>query len=115
LATICCNQPTSLTFFSQKNPIDDSKRKGKYTFPNGGTYEGEWLTGALHGTGVYTYFNIIYEGKWEKGKRHGDGKLTYSSGAVYDGNWKEDKQCSYFRPFLLLYFAYLELYWLTYH
>jgi len=34
----------------------------------------------------------IYDGEWKEDKRSGRGKQTWSGGEVYDGEWKEDKQ-----------------------
>lgn len=32
-----------------------------------------------------------YIGEWVKNKKNGNGVLQYSSGAVYDGEWVDDK------------------------
>jgi hypothetical protein len=39
------------------------------------------------------YTDGIYEGDIdENGKKHGKGEMRYSNGAIYDGEWKNDKQ-----------------------
>eukprot|EP00659_Diplonema_papillatum_P015743 gene15743-24042_t len=74
-------------------------------------YEGQWLQGAYHGAGAYTYANgSKYEGIWSEGLKnnmgkilfadkgeyqggmhddvpHGHGVLTYPNSSVYAGNW----------------------------
>lgn len=32
----------------------------------------------------------MYQGRFEENKREGDGTMNYSSGARYDGKWKND-------------------------
>ena len=58
---------------------------GKYTYPHGEKYEGEWKTGKYHGQGTYTYPNGgKYVGGWKDNKQHGQGTLT-----IGKGNFKE--------------------------
>ena len=33
----------------------------------------------------------MYEGEWKSDKAHGKGKYTHMDGAVYEGDWLEDK------------------------
>ena len=43
--------------------------KGKFTYPNGVTYEGEFNKGEFHGEGTLIYPNGgRYVAKWERGK-----------------------------------------------
>ena len=46
--------------------------RGKYIFPNGNTYEGQYEAGVRHGKGKFTYANGgVYSGGFENGKKHG--------------------------------------------
>ena len=57
---------------------------GHHTFKyaNGDMYEGEWLDGRRHGTGVYTWASgDEYYGDWANGNRHGKG--------VFEGEWRD--------------------------
>jgi hypothetical protein len=61
---------------------------------NGDVYEGEWLKGRRHGTGVYRWrFGGSYEGDWDASYQHGRGIRTYRNGDVYDGEWSLDQRC----------------------
>uniref|UniRef100_A0A6C0KF06 Uncharacterized protein n=1 Tax=viral metagenome TaxID=1070528 RepID=A0A6C0KF06_9ZZZZ len=52
-----------------------------------GKYQGEY-----HGQGKYTYpGGGVYEGEWRGGKRHGQGKKTYPDGDVYEGEWRDGR------------------------
>jgi len=43
--------------------------RGKYTYPHGGKYEGEWKNGEFHGQGTYTYPDGSKEvGEWKSGQ-----------------------------------------------
>ena len=89
--------------------------KGKYVWPDGEFYEGDWANGVRHGHGKYSYANgnvyigdftensitgtgrmeyhdgRVYDGDWVHGLKHGKGKLTCPDGTVYDGDWEEDE------------------------
>jgi hypothetical protein len=83
---------------------------GEFTFYDGRTYTGEWLSNRQHGAGVAKYapytrpanaiHNVlggkaaagkgaVYEGEWRDGKYHGRGVLTSVNGTKYDGDWIE--------------------------
>ena len=43
--------------------------RGKYTYPHGEKYEGEWKNGEYHGQGTETFSDgRKYVGKWKDGK-----------------------------------------------
>merc|ERR1740124_1882960 len=59
---------------------------GKYSWADGGVYEGDWKDGKMHGKGKYSYANGgVYEGDWKDGKMHGKGKYSFANGDVYEG------------------------------
>ena len=67
--------------------------QGKYTLPDGTSYEGNWKNNKQHGQGTLTCSNgSVYEGEWVDGKRHGQGTLTWPDGTSYEGEWVDDKQ-----------------------
>ena len=43
--------------------------KGKFKWPSGAVYEGDWVNGKWHGRGKYTYANgKVEEGRYENDK-----------------------------------------------
>ena len=74
-------------YFSQEN-----KGLGKFTYPNGATYEGEIGTNLKReGEGKFVWPNRqVYIGSWVKNKMQGYGKINYARGAQYEGNFKND-------------------------
>ncbi|MDP2439059.1 MAG: hypothetical protein Q8P67_25210 [archaeon] len=53
--------------------------KGKVTFRDGSSYEGDWENDLFHGTGTYSTLRITYTGGYRRGLRHGRGVITFSS------------------------------------
>jgi len=46
--------------------------RGKYTYPHGGKYEGDWRNGKYNGQGTLTFPNgDKYVGEWKNGEYHG--------------------------------------------
>ena len=47
--------------------------KGKYTYTDGGVYEGDFKDDKMEGKSKYTYTDggVLYEGDWENGKQEG--------------------------------------------
>ena len=46
--------------------------KGRYFFPNGNLYDGEFVEGRFDGFGMYKWPDgENYTGEWKKDKRHG--------------------------------------------
>ncbi len=52
-----------------------------------GTYEGKCKKGLAHGYGTATGTDT-YTGQFKKGLPHGKGKYEWSTGEVYEGDWK---------------------------
>ena len=66
--------------------------KGRYVYPLGDVYEGDFKFGQRHGKGNYTYAKGgVYEGEWEWGFGHGRGRLTDDDGKVYEGVFENGK------------------------
>ena len=70
---------------------------GVYRYANGEKYEGEWHLNLKHGIGRMSYFKKgeqdgEYNGFWEHGRRHGEGVFTYKNGDVYSGWWKHGEK-----------------------
>ena len=63
--------------------------RGKFTYPHGEKYEGEWEKGKYHGQGNMTYPDgSMYVGEFKDGEYHGQGTYTWSDGGKYEGKWK---------------------------
>ena len=96
--------------------------KGKFTYKDGSTYEGEWeddkrddkhghyiwkeehgyseykgefKDDKRHGHGTYTWLDqpgYTYKGDWKDGMRHGKGHQKYPNGSHYDGEYVKDQR-----------------------
>ena len=70
---------------------------GRYTWPNGDVYDGEWADGVQSGAGVKTYCNgDQYTGEWSDGLRHGKGRFItksriFKSVVQVDSVWANDR------------------------
>lgn len=52
--------------------------RGKFTYPDGSTYCGDWKHNMKHGFGKYLYENgDVYEGTWKNDVKHGVGTYKY--------------------------------------
>ena len=61
--------------------------KGKYTYPGGDVFDGEWENGEIGKKGLFLgKDNFRYEGNWEGGLMHGLGKITWPNGDTYEGS-----------------------------
>ena len=59
---------------------------GKYTWPDGSTYNGDYLDDHKHGKGTMTFANgDIYTGSFVWGVIAGEGIYKYKSGDIYRG------------------------------
>lgn len=67
--------------------------RAKATYPNGETYEGDYVDGIREGQGKYTYKNkYTYEGQWVQNQKDGRGIFTYRKKGKYDGNFRAGKR-----------------------
>ena len=64
---------------------------GKYKWPDGGEYIGEYSNNIKEGKGNFKWANgKIFDGPFKNGRPHGFGKLTINDG-VFDVEFKEGK------------------------
>ena len=78
-------------------PADQSVRwhecHGRYAWPNGDVYLGEWRDDKRHGRGSDTFASgHRYSGEFQDGQRHGQGTYTFPNGESYVGEWREGKR-----------------------
>lgn len=67
--------------------------KGKMTWTNGNTYEGTFVNGIRTGTGTYRWANgNTYKGEFFNNQCHGHGKLIDANGRVTEGTWINDQR-----------------------
>jgi hypothetical protein len=61
---------------------------------DGASYHGDWLNGAMHGAGIFTYSNgDKYIGEFRNDDRHGPGALKrFGDGAMLEGVWRNDER-----------------------
>ena len=65
------------------------RKKGKYTFPSGDYYNGQWSRNKQHGRGVYVSLDSYYKGEWKDGNRHGVGTVKFKNDkTVFTGKYK---------------------------
>lgn len=71
----------------------DFHGQGTYHWPDGKKYEGEFRANKRNGHGTYSWPNgSQYSGQWQDGSRHGRGTFTWTSGARYDGQWHQGQK-----------------------
>ncbi len=63
--------------------------RGKFQYPSGAMYQGEFVDGEIHGVGKLTYSDgREYIGEWVNRYQEGKGKMTLPDGRVFKGYWK---------------------------
>lgn len=66
--------------------------KGKKTYNDGRTYEGDFVNGKEDGQGTLTYVEgSYYVGKFKNGEQTGKGKMVFYDGDTYEGDFVKDK------------------------
>ena len=64
--------------------------KGRFTEPNGKSYEGDYLGSVFHGNGILVNEDgVRYEGAFIDGIFHGHGKQTFPDGVQYVGSFEK--------------------------
>ncbi len=67
--------------------------KGKAVYPNGDTYEGDFVNNIPDGFGTFTEINgNVYAGQMSKSEFQGKGKFFWKSGSVYEGDFVKNKR-----------------------
>ena len=79
--------PYSIVYEGDVNRERKPHGRGKMTFPDGSSYEGDFVNVMPHGKGKMTYADgSSYEGDFDdNGMPKGIGKLTRSDGTIYEG------------------------------
>ena len=63
--------------------------RGRFVWPDGGSYIGEWKASANHGKGVRIFATgATYRGEWKAGKMHGNGVYTSRDGEESAQHWE---------------------------
>jgi hypothetical protein len=66
--------------------------KGKFKFPDGSSYVGEFANGKSEGIGSWrNAVGDVYDGQWKDGKFDGAGVYRYKTGDIFDGQYKDGK------------------------
>lgn len=64
--------------------------RGKFQYPSGAIYQGEFVDGEIHGVGKLVYSDgREYIGEWVHRYQEGKGKMTMNDGRVFKGYWKK--------------------------
>lgn len=75
---------------------DCTNGPGRYVWPDGSSYTGDFLKGKFHGQGTYAWSDgKKYTGGFENDKRNGIGTYTWPNGANYRGEWENGKKAGY--------------------
>jgi hypothetical protein len=66
--------------------------RGKFSWPNGSYYSGEFDKNLFHGEGEFKWANgRKYIGKWSTGSMNGFGVFSWPDGRVYKGFFDNDQ------------------------
>jgi hypothetical protein len=65
---------------------------GRWTDPDGGWYQGDFVEGVRHGQGICLSYHgddtyEVYDGQWVLGDQEGQGRFCASNGYVCEGAW----------------------------
>jgi len=75
---------------------DCANGPGRYAWPDGSNYAGDFVKGKFHGQGTYTWADgKQYVGEFRNDKRSGRGTFTWPNGASYRGEWENGKKVGY--------------------
>merc|ERR1719145_482590 len=62
--------------------------QGKFTYPNGDWYSGQWIEGKASGEGTFWTRQSTYVGTWDQDLKHGKGEERFEDGATYTGEFR---------------------------
>ncbi|MCP3954509.1 MAG: hypothetical protein GY697_20175 [Desulfobacterales bacterium] len=69
---------------------------GRYAWPDGSHYTGDFTDGKFHGRGTYAWADgKKYTGGFKNDMRSGQGTYTWPNGASYKGEWENGKKAGY--------------------
>lgn len=75
---------------------DQQHGKGKQTWNDGRSYEGQFSRGRFSGIGKMSWQSakgtMTYEGEYVDDLKHGNGKFCWPDGRVYEGDWLRGKR-----------------------
>jgi len=75
---------------------DCNNGPGRYAWPDGSNYTGDFVKGKFHGQGTYSWADgKKYVGGFKNDKRSGMGTFTWPNGASYRGEWENGKKVEY--------------------
>jgi len=75
---------------------DCNNGPGRYTWPDGSNYTGDFVNGKFHGQGAYAWADgKKYVGEFKNDKRSGRGTFSWPNGATYRGEWENGKKVGY--------------------
>ncbi|CAG5116287.1 unnamed protein product, partial [Candidula unifasciata] len=101
ISKVLTNQKSTASLHGSRERLTPAlTRHARHTFVKAGlfkdaTYDGTWLAGRIHGTGVLQWPDgSVFEGHLKRGLMHGSGMYTiiHNKGKeVQTGTWKEGK------------------------
>lgn len=66
---------------------------GTFNFYNGDSYKGYFKDNKFEGQGTFTYENgDVYKGEFKEGLKHGEGVFIYVNKDKFEGHWKNGKR-----------------------
>ncbi|XP_075421566.1 radial spoke head 10 homolog B isoform X3 [Ascaphus truei] len=72
------------------------KRVPGSQYPLKNEYVGNFVNGVRQGNGLFYYANgAIYDGEWKDNKKHGMGKFIFKNGQIYSGEFVKDQIAEY--------------------
>lgn len=80
-----------------EGPLDAAGLKhglGRFFYPNGDRYEGQWVRNEKQGRGTYFFANgDRYDGEFQAGVKEGTGQYFFANGDVCEGEWRGGTFC----------------------
>lgn len=66
---------------------------GKFLWPDGYYYEGEYVNDIKEGKGKFVWPDRrVFQGIWKRGKRNGIGTMTFANGKQETAEWIDDSK-----------------------